>query len=267
MENKDTQLHPRQIQPTKEGYASLYEQLEFGRFHSVKSGAAPCLYQEIVATQGQSEFTLVNGTFTVGDHSLQVFVNGQLMRVGSDNDYIEVNSRTIRFHFGLDEGDVVTFRVNGGTSGPLLHENHIAAKDQTVFTLNGSYETGNNSLLVFVSGAYQTKDVDYVETDSKTVTMLEPLEEGDLVTFRVEGLPTITSKYQNTMRIRRFDNSGRLLREETTGDIHIIKEYEYDADGKPFRMIIRDSGYIVTKTYEWDGDINTAIHEEVQEGI
>ncbi|WP_421021284.1 hypothetical protein, partial [Klebsiella pneumoniae] len=97
----ETQLDPRQVQPSREGFKSLHDQLEFGRFNSVKSGAAPTMFQEIQSTEGQTVFTLPNGTFTVGDHSLQVFVNGMLMREGKGNDYIEIDNRTIEFLFPL----------------------------------------------------------------------------------------------------------------------------------------------------------------------
>lgn len=262
----ETQLDTRQIQPSKSGFTNLYEQLEFGRFNSVKSGAAPTMYQEVIATKDQMTFTIPNGHYTLGDHSLQVYINGQLMRVGEDNDYIEVDSQTIMFLYPLEEQDIVVFRVNGGTSGPSLHENHKAIEGQTVFSLNGSYATGNDSLIVYVNGAYQTIVDDYVETDAKTVTFTEPLESNDLVTFRVEGLPTIVGKYQDGEVYRTYDTSKRLVREEFMGDDHIIKEYFYAADGKPEKMIIRDSGYTITRTYTWDGLLCTHIDESVKEG-
>lgn len=260
-----TLLDPKQIKPSKPGYESLYEQLEFGRFNSVKSGAAPTLYQELVASQGQRRFTLPQGTFTVGDHSLMVLVNGQMMRVGPDNDYVEIDSRTIEFNFDLDQDDVVVFRVNGGTSGPLMHESYEATAGQTVFDLASSYAVGNHSLLVFVNGAFQTVDIDYEETSPKRVTFLEPLEEGDLVTFRVEGLPVVVSKYPNQTVISTFDNDGRIIREEITGDVHIVKEFEYDQGGFPSRMIIREGGYTVTKTYTWVNGVCTGIEQSVKE--
>lgn len=261
-----TQLDPRQVKPSREGFETLYEQLEFGRFNSVKSGAAPTLYQEVAASEGQTLFQLPQGTYTIGDNSLQVFVNGQLMRVGVDNDYTEVTNKTVEFTFGLSDLDVVVFRVNGGTSGPSLHESYKALAGQTVFELATGYTTGNHSLLIFINGAYQTVESDYLETDAKTVTFLEPLEENDLVTFRVEGIPSIAGTYKNVQVDRLYDTSNRLIREETTGDEHIIKEYFYAFNGKPETLIITDSGYTITKTYTWVGDICTKIDESVREG-
>lgn len=261
-----TIIDPRQVEASKPGYENLYEQLEFGRFNSVKSGAAPTLYQEVVATKDQREFAMPQGTFTMGDHSLQVFVNGQLMRIGADNDYIELSSNSIEFTFGLFADDVVVFRVNGGTSGPNLHEDHIAQNGQTVFNLAGSYAVGNHGLIVFVNGAYQTLDVDYIEDSAKTVVFTTPLEADDLVTFRVEGLPALANKYMNTGITRAYDNDGRIIREETVGDTHIINEYEYDADGLPSRMITREAGFVITKIYTWENGRNTDIQTTVKEG-
>jgi hypothetical protein len=262
-----TLLDLRQIEASKEGYDNLYNQLEFGRFNSVKSGAAPTLYQEVVMEQDQRLVEIPQGTYTLGDNSLQVFVNGQMMRIGVDNDYEEIDNKTIEFTFGLDQYDVVVFRVNGGTSGPSLHENYRAVDQQTIFTLASGYTTGNHSLLVFVNGAYQTLDEDYIETDAKTVTFTEPLEPEDLVTFRVEGLPSITSKYKDVHRVMDYNTNGDLIREEWTGEEHIIKEYYYDADGKPEKLIIKDSGYTITKQYQWAGIHCIDIVETVREGV
>lgn len=266
MKNK-TLLDPVQIESSKPGYKNLYEQLEFGRFTSVKSGAAPTLYQEVVSTEGQSIFTLLNGTYTLGDNSLQVYVNGMLMRIGGDNDYVEVDNQTIQFNFGLVNGDVVVFRVNGGTSGPSLHENHKAVSGQLVFNLSTSYTTGNHSLVVYVNGAYQTLGIDYSETDAKRVTFVEPLEQNDLVSFRVEGLPSIENKYKNNNIVQTFDTNERLIRKEIFGDQHIIHEFEYATDGKPSRMVTKEGGYTITKTYTWSGRVCTEIITTVQEGV
>lgn len=262
-----TLVDPRQIRPTKEGYENLNDQLEFGRFNSVHSGAAPTMYQEMIATKNQSRFTLPQGTFVIGDYSLQVFVNGQLMREGIDNDYTEINNKTIEFNFGLDAGDTLVCRVNGGKSGPSVHESYRAVAGKTVFNLATSFTTGNDSLVVFVNGAYQTIDVDYIEVDGKTVRFIEGLEDLDLVTFRVEGLPSTNTQYGNTHTERLYGNSQDLLREEMTGDgLHIIKEYHRGADGKPEKMVVRDGGHIITRTYTWDGHKCTDIFEEIREG-
>ena len=267
MDMDKTLLDPSQIKPTKEGYSSLEEQIEFGRFNSVLTGAAPSLFEEFTATDQQMRFTLTASTYIKGDHSLQVFVNGQLMRVGADNDYIEVDNKTIEFCFGLDKDDVVVMRVNGGKSGPSLHEIYRAAHEQQEFQLASSYSTGNDSLVVFINGAYQTLGVDYIEVDSKNVHMIEPLEKDDLVIFRVEGLPAEMASFKSMVVNRTYDSRNKLIKEEAVGDgYHVIQEYYRDANGRPERCVIKQSGYTTTKTYIWAGDNCIRIEEDVVEG-
>lgn len=261
-----TLLHPSQIQPTKEGYDNLQDQIEFGRFNSVMSGAAPSLFEEFIVAEGQRTFTLTSSEFVKGDHSLQVYANGQLMRVGVDNDYIEVDNKTIEFNFDLFKDDVIVMRVNGGKSGPSLYEKVIATPLQTDFSLASSYSVGNNSLVVFINGAYQTLGIDYEEVDSKNVRMLEPLEDGDIVIFRVEGLPASETVHKAINTKRTYDANGLIIKEEAVGDgYHVIQEYFRDAHGRPETMTIADAGFTKIRKYIWVDDECVSIEETVVE--
>ena len=63
-------------------------------------------------------------------------------------------------------------------------ETQIAAQGQTVFTLaTTTYTPGTNSLNVFVNGSKQISSVNYIETDSTTVTFASGLNVGDIVDF------------------------------------------------------------------------------------
>ncbi len=264
----ETLIDPSQIKSTKGMYSSLYEQLEFGRFNSVKTGAAPVLFVEMQAADKQQVFSLPGGTFTIGDHSLMVFVNGQLQGEGSQRDYVEVDNRTVRFnHEDLTSYDVVTFRVAGGTSGPALHEIHTATAGQTIFNLASKYTVGNHSLQVFAGGIIQAIEIDYAETDSNTVTFLDNnMDEGDIVIFRVEGLPSIQSKYQSQITTVTYDTEGFLIQRETIGDSRIVEEFEYE-NGAPKRMITHEGGYIITKEYIWADNLCIGIHQTVREAV
>ena len=61
---------------------------------------------DVVATQGQTDVT-VPFTYTRGNNSLRVFLNGGLQEPGDD--YIELTTTSIRFTAPLDVGDEVTF--------------------------------------------------------------------------------------------------------------------------------------------------------------
>ncbi len=262
----NTLLHPSQIQPTKEGYPNLQAQIEFGRFNSVMSGAAPALFEEFTAIEGQRTFQLTSSEFVKGDHSLQVFANGQLMRAGETNDYVEVDNKTIEFNFDLFKDDVIVMRVNGGKSGPSLYEKVIATASQETFVLASSYSVGNNSLIVYINGAYQTVGIDYEEVDSKTVRMIEPLEDGDIVIFRVEGLPVTESVHKAINTKRTYDANGLLIKEESIGDgYHVIQEYFRDANGLPETMKITEAGFTKIKKYTWVDEQCVSIEETVVE--
>ena len=66
-------------------------------------------YTEVLtATAGQTLFTL-GGTYTPGNNSLQVVVNGLLLV--KTTDYAETSSNTITFVSGLSAGDEVQIRI------------------------------------------------------------------------------------------------------------------------------------------------------------
>lgn len=63
-------------------------------------------------------------------------------------------------------------------------ETQTATQGQTVFTLaTVTYSPGANNLSVYVNGSKQIATVNYVETDSTTVTFLTGLNVGDVVDF------------------------------------------------------------------------------------
>jgi len=57
-----------------------------------------------------------------------------------------------------------------------------ATQGQTVFT-GLSYNTGNNSMKVFVNGSKQIVNLNYTETNTSTITFLSGLNVGDVVEF------------------------------------------------------------------------------------
>jgi len=64
--------------------------------------------EHLVATSGQTLFTLADITFTVGGN-LQVFVNGVKQIIGASEAYTEPSSTTVLFTSGLDLNDDVQF--------------------------------------------------------------------------------------------------------------------------------------------------------------
>lgn len=128
------------------------------------------------ATAGQTVYTLATG-YTVGNGSLIVLVNGALQTIGAN--YNETDNKTVTFTNPLVNGDKVAFLYKANT----VNEAYTATAAQTVFPVVTGYTVGDNSMDVYLNGALQTIGVDYNETDNKTITFINPLVNGDSVSF------------------------------------------------------------------------------------
>jgi hypothetical protein len=97
----------------------------------------------------------------------------------------------INYKFVLKDSTDVLIATWDGLSGinsnfiayTSLEETATATAGQTVFNLSIDYIAGANSLAVFVNGSNQIVNVNYLETDSNTVTFLTGLNVGDVVKF------------------------------------------------------------------------------------
>jgi hypothetical protein len=59
----------------------------------------------------------------------------------------------------------------------------VATAGQTAFTVGFTYTVGNNSLSVLVNGSKQIVGLNYIETNTSTVTFVDGLNVGDVVEF------------------------------------------------------------------------------------
>ena len=97
----------------------------------------------------------------------------------------------ISYKFVLKDSTDVLIATWDGLSGinsnfiayTSLEETATATAGQTVFNLTIDYIAGANSLAVFVNGSNQIVNVNYLETDTNTVTFLTGLNVGDVVKF------------------------------------------------------------------------------------
>jgi hypothetical protein len=97
----------------------------------------------------------------------------------------------ISYKFVLKDSTDVLIATWDGLSGinsnfiayTSLEETATATAGQTVFNLTIDYIVNANSLAVFVNGSNQIVNVNYLETDSNTVTFLTGLNVGDVVKF------------------------------------------------------------------------------------
>jgi hypothetical protein len=59
----------------------------------------------------------------------------------------------------------------------------VATAGQTVFNVGFTYAVGNNTLNVLVNGSKQIATLNYIETNTSTVTFIDGLNAGDVVEF------------------------------------------------------------------------------------
>ena len=85
---------------------------------SVSGSDASTKYAEITEfISADTNHTLPNGanyTKTVSGHKLDVFLNGQLLTpviAGSTGDYTETSTTTIKFHFNIPAGTLLTYII------------------------------------------------------------------------------------------------------------------------------------------------------------
>jgi hypothetical protein len=70
------------------------------------------LREVVIATEGQTVFSIGTFVYTPGNNELGVYING--VRQYLTDSYAETTSSSITFTEGLEVGDKVLFEVNGG---------------------------------------------------------------------------------------------------------------------------------------------------------
>lgn len=142
------------------------------------------LHQVVEAAEGQIDFN-VDKSYMMGDHSLQVYVNGSY-QIPMDS-YDEVNEQKIRFRAPLKEGDKVILRIAAAAyqfeSGEEIQQDLIKAREEfKVFlpivadieprmTANEELDVAQNERLdaLELTDAATGERMDELETDIGTV--------------------------------------------------------------------------------------------------
>lgn len=156
--------------------------------------------QHVYATSGQTVFH-TEWAYTPGLNQLTVIKNRAVQVLGVD--YEETDSDTFTFLTPLVAGDIVEYRIGDVYNVTLLEpttrrEDFVMTEgaDEIVLTQN-TYSPGNNQIALFRHGALLRPGADYSETNSTTITLLEPAQESDEFTVLINqgfgGLPTSTS--------------------------------------------------------------------------
>lgn len=139
--------------------------------------APAMIFDTFTATASQTTFA-TSQAYTSG--KISVFVNGMLMRNGSD---VTVTSGTsIVMAFGLSAGDLVDVEYpSTAVAGQFVYNTFTATASQTIFTTTNAYTS--QKIQVYVNGALMRNVSDVTVNGGTTVTFLAGLSAGDLVDF------------------------------------------------------------------------------------
>ena len=124
-------------------------------------------------------------TYTVGNDSLLVYVDGVLMQ--NTSDYAETDSFHVTFVNAPANGAALSFLVGTPYSGPVsTFGMGYATGDGTVGPYTTpAYTTGTHALMVFDDGVLMKIGVDYTETTGSSVTFTSARTIGASLSFMV----------------------------------------------------------------------------------
>ena len=145
------------------------------------------LRDEFSATASQTVFNLTFD-YELDEKALHVFVDGQLMRPGASNDYVETDATTITFNSGRTLGsDVVIETLRNAVPVDLdsvqFRDDFTPLTSTSAFDLSSTFVANGKNLQVYIDGQLQTVTDDYTETDTDTVTFVDPVPSGSHVSF------------------------------------------------------------------------------------
>lgn len=133
----------------------------------------------ITVTEDLDDTYSLNFNYNPNSLDLIVFKNGvyQLPNI----DYFEISNNQIQFDTQeLEQGDVINcFHVS--SIGTMQLDTQTSTLNQSLFTLPFIYNT--NRLLVFKEGVLQTKGIDYNEPTLSSISFIEPLTDGEIISF------------------------------------------------------------------------------------
>ena len=149
------------------------------------------------ALYATSTTALTSGTLpvTAGGTGQSTYTNGQLLIGDTAGNTLTKATLTAGAGITITNGPgSITITGTGATS--VTSYVYTATQGQTVFT-GITYLPGNNGLNVFVNGSKQVASVNYLETNSTTVTFTSGLNVGDIVELDViavaSGLSGVTA--------------------------------------------------------------------------
>jgi hypothetical protein len=139
-----------------------------------------CMRYPIFIDQAKSiqRTFLLADTYKMGANTLKLYLNGILLRSGSDNDYVEINTSTFQMNYNLNIGDILEaeitqFTIDVFTIRRVPLEITEANKANMTFTTVVPYTLGESNLRVYLNGILLRAGIneDYVEVNETSFKM------------------------------------------------------------------------------------------------
>jgi hypothetical protein len=130
---------------------------------------------------------IVSGTLAVarGGTGQTSYTNGQLLIGNTSGNTLTKATLTAGAGITITNGaGSISIAATGASGNSITSYAYTATAGQTVFT-GLSYTPGNNGLSVYVNGSKQLVSVNYIETNTTTVTFVSGLNVGDVVEMEV----------------------------------------------------------------------------------
>ena len=152
----------------------------------------------------------------------------------------------------VGSGNTVTIDINASSTGSVIRRQvETSSGVTTEFTITGGYDVG--FVDVFLNGAKQRVGTDFTATNGTTVTLIPPVNDGDVLEFQIfDNLTVYDAPYVGTV--------GQLLQHDGNEDVGIAST--------GFRDYVIDHGqgyYAYTTDYYTVGVANTT--QEIEEGV
>ncbi|URZ18524.1 hypothetical protein [Clostridium felsineum] len=135
---------------------------------------------QYTALKDQSQFTL-SEAYIPGANMLMVTVQGLLMWLGNDFDYMEVDSNHIQFNYPLEEGDKVVVTCTSALFN--WSEKFVTVENQTLFNFSNTFCVGKDDLIVYENGIQLIVDDDYLELSNNAIQLVEAPPTGSKLTI------------------------------------------------------------------------------------
>lgn len=128
------------------------------------------VYEKVIDVDNIQTITF-DQLYIPGSNSLQVFCDGLLLELGSNNDYVEVNEHTIKFNYMIDLHSTIKIVCAAGMY--QWYQAYVSTPGQVTFRTHNSFVPNRNDILVYENGLLLCSADDYKEVNYNTIAFIE----------------------------------------------------------------------------------------------